>query len=317
MIRCNKKNKELKINTDITKRQHYVWRAYLRAWCPKEDDKIFSLIIGSKKIIKTDLMNVAQERYFYEFNNITEEEKIFLESFVKDKKNTTQSIISDLIQILSLTQELKEIKKEVATCLGENKVLDSIDKNGFEQFHSHFEKEGKEFIKIRDLTDLKKMETDEFKFKSLLFLCIQYFRTKKRKNAAIEAFKDSKINMENIYNIVAIILALKLNESISLDDKIRYTLLSIDNDMSFISGDQPVINLDANKTDEEGNVIGLRFYYPLSPKIAIIIEFDASKEVYNFEKPKKDKIIELNNLILKNANEFIFSTSKEILENYI
>ncbi len=309
----------MKINTDITKRQHYVWRAYLRAWCSKEDDKIFSLIIDSKKIIKTDLMNVAQEKYFYEFNKITKEEKKFLESFVKDKKNTTQSIISDLIQILSLTQGLKELKKEVDTFLKEekeDKVLDSIDKNGFEQFHSHFEKEGAEFIKIRDLNDLKKMEVDEFKFKSLLFLCIQYFRTKKRKLAAIEAFKGSKINMRNIYNIVSIILALQLNESIALDDEIRYTLLSIDNDMSFISGDQPVINLDANKIDEEGNIIGLRFYYPLSPKIAIIIEFDASKEVYNLEKPEKDRIIELNNLILKNANKFIFSTNKEILENY-
>ena len=65
-----------------TIKQHYVWRQYLRNFCHKKEF-IYSLI-SSNKIVSTNLMNVAQERFFYKLHDINENDLSFLNEFLNN-----------------------------------------------------------------------------------------------------------------------------------------------------------------------------------------------------------------------------------------
>ncbi len=308
----------MKVNLDITRRQHYVWRNYLRPWS-LGNDKIVCYLKDKDKIIESNLMNLAQERYFYKFTYINEKEKLFLDYSLEKTKGPIKEIIKDLLQGLYLFNELKDINTEVnkfTKSTAKNKAFESLEKNGFEGLHTYFEKEGFELIACRTLDDLKKFETYEFKYKALFYLCIQYFRTKKRKDSVSESFKNEDIDAENIYNIMAIILALQVTQNISFDSKINYSLLEIKSKKSFIVGDQPVINLHSEKLDKDGNVSDLAFYYPLSPKHSIKIEFDDKEEKYNLINPSDEEIDFYNKKMLNESHLFLFADNESTIKNY-
>ena len=60
------------------RKQHYVWRRYLKSWAM--DEKIFCLSDG--KIFRTNLENVAQERYFYKLRELSKEDVAFIRSLL-------------------------------------------------------------------------------------------------------------------------------------------------------------------------------------------------------------------------------------------
>ena len=55
---------------NIVKRQHYVWRHYLLQWCVNQ--MVYCLRDGKK--FRSNLMGVAQERYFYEIEAMSDSE---------------------------------------------------------------------------------------------------------------------------------------------------------------------------------------------------------------------------------------------------
>lgn len=66
----------------IKKRQHYVWRNYLRGWADKKDH-IWALKKDEGKILCPELMGVAQEKYFYRVHELTKPEIDFMRRFIK------------------------------------------------------------------------------------------------------------------------------------------------------------------------------------------------------------------------------------------
>lgn len=90
-------------------------------------------------------------------------------------------------------------------------------------------------------------------------------------------------------------------------------LLKNENNISFITGDQPVINLSGDGVNIPKETI---LYYPITPKIAI-------KLFYNnniYEKQiliGKDEIKYYNNEIKTNSFCQIYSNNKELLNDLI
>ncbi len=63
------------MSTDITKKQHCVWRRYLRAWKVNPDDKdIWTGFLQIGELKKVALMGVAQSSYFYKLEVLNNEE---------------------------------------------------------------------------------------------------------------------------------------------------------------------------------------------------------------------------------------------------
>ena len=82
-------------------------------------------------------------------------------------------------------------------------------------------------------------------------------------------------------------------------------------DLPFITSDQPVINIKAEvgeKVPEE-----LVLYYPLSPKVAVII--NGGKGEKRIE--KKHEIDKYNKMIFDHSFEYVIADRKEVLEGMI
>ncbi|MCD0456284.1 DUF4238 domain-containing protein [Chryseobacterium sp. LC2016-27] len=299
---------------NITKRQHYVWRAYLKAWT--FNDKIYSYNKHILKIVPSNLMNVAQKNYFNRFYKISGEEKKFLDSQSKNVKGPIGKVIDDIITITEIFTGVKEINEKLNI---KDSDFEALEKNGFEVLHTEIEGFGLTLINCRNFEDIKLFDDDMLKYGTLMFICYQYFRTKKLRDSLIETFKDDNLDIDVIFSPMAIISAAKIGQSICFDSRIRYVFLekSVESDVSFITGDQPVINLLGNETDEDGMSKDLLFYYPISPNHAIKITFIESDEKYQHQILNADEIHFLNNRIRDEYNEFLFSDSETLLEKYI
>ncbi|MEJ5144681.1 DUF4238 domain-containing protein [Sphingobacterium sp. MYb388] len=298
--------------TNITKKQHYVWRNYLRAWA--KDEQITTYLKNQQKIILTDLMNVAQQRYFNKFNKLTEIDKKFLNHMVSEVKGPIKSMLDDLLYDINLFNDLKEIQEQITDATPE--PLEELEKNGFELLHTIIEEHGQKIIQCRSYSDLLFLEDPMSKFETLMFICFQYFRTKKQRDIQIENFKDTSLNIKNINSILSVISAARVAQNISFDPKIRFCLLEILNDeITFITSDQPVINLHGNEKDNDGYTQDLSFYYPISPKHALIIDFSDSGDRYQYKCINQYEAVALNGKIASEYHEFLFADSETELMN--
>jgi hypothetical protein len=59
----------------LKKKQHYVWKEYLKRWCLNR--RIFTYLKSLKKPIFSSLDGVAQERYYHSLAEFTIEEERF------------------------------------------------------------------------------------------------------------------------------------------------------------------------------------------------------------------------------------------------
>lgn len=299
---------------DLIKRQHYVWRQYLKAWTIK--DKIFSYNKYQKQICPSSLMKVAQQNYFNRFYEVSGIEKEFLDYTCRNLKGPIKNYLCDILKLVDIFTSIKNINSQLGI---PNNDLEVLEKNGYESLHTKMESCGNKLINCRKFEDIKFFDDDLSKFEALTFLSYQYFRTKNQRDRQIESFRNEGLDINKIFSPLAIINAAKLSQNISFDPSIRYIFLekSHDSDLSFITCDQPVINLVGNITDEEGAVKNLIFYYPISPNNAIKISFEKSGEKYQHQILKSEEIHLFNCKMRDEYNEFIFSNSSSELEKYI
>lgn len=299
----------------ITKRQHYVWREFLGNWT--DEESIPTLIKSKSKIITTNLMNVAQQRHFYKFNVYNKLEIAFLKHMCSTTNGPIKKLQEDMLEAVLMFNELKSIHKDAK--IEDSHHLNILEKNGFEEFHTAIESQGRRLINCRSLKDLKLFSTHENKFEALMFLCFQYFRTKKQREQINKEFIGNRTDFDadNVFSFVVLILATKIAQNISFDKNISYTLLEINSDLEFITTDQPVINLLGDLKDENGNTLDMNFYYPIAPKFAIKIEFIEGRGLYNLINPTEEDVKTLNRKMYSESNDFVFAREESQLEQFI
>ncbi|WP_282143185.1 DUF4238 domain-containing protein [Cellulophaga baltica] len=290
----------------LIKKQHYVWREYLRKW--SINDQIPTLFLDIKKIEITNLVNVAQKRFFYRFNQLSENEINFLKIGIDDSPEPIKGLLNDL---LNVQNRLKEVSNHT-----NKSVIERLEKNGYERLHTIIESKGKKLIDCKNLDDLKLFDNDNDKSDALIYLTVQYFRTKKRrddiKNAQLPL--SDVIDFDKIFPIMSLIMALGIAYNLFDVESVSYTLLEINNDSTFITADQPVVNLLSELKDENGKTKELEYYYPLSPKHAIKVNFEDHQKKYSLMNPHKDEIDKLNNRIISESNSFVFGRDIEFLK---
>lgn len=305
---------------NIVKRQHYVWRYYLRPWA--RNDNIWAYLKETDKIIKSDLMGVAQEKYFYKLVDFTEAEEAFLEHYID---LSSPSLVKDLnFDFLRLFTSTGKLKKQLdATTnpeVDKDKYSEEIRKleiNLMEIGHGKMEALGQKLLSYRSLDDLKTIEQDGYLFDAIIFLCFQYFRTKGMRKSALQSFTGGQYEelANKSWNILSYVTATTLSKRVSLDPNIKFIFIENNSANHFITSDQPVFNILNDQTNENEEVTHLEFYYPITPTHALTIHFREDQTDKFISKIADDTMINyLNKKAFDNADYFVFADSKEQLE---
>ncbi len=306
------------MSTDITKKQHYIWRRYLNPWKNNPDDKqIWTGFIQTREVKKVTLMGVGQSSFFYKFEVLTNEELDFLKSLTGTLSEATREIAYTILAayvIHALTNDaINSGKIEMNPNLEHE--LKKIEAGSFENIQSQIELMGDKLLDCSSIKDVEELaEEDEYEF--LLFMMVQYTRTKAMKDRFVASLSERK-HLQSLaekswpfYNIV---LALQIVESMVMKKDYRFVFINNKGSIPFITGDQPIINARGNIKDEQGFAKELEFYYPLSPLSALVIDFtpgDKFSEIDVSDDYVKDK----NELIKNEAELHLFANDEAVLK---
>lgn len=290
-----------------------MWRGYLRSWA--SNDQIWCC--RSKKIFKTNLVNIGQERDFYKIKSLSRNDiKFILEMNKKRHFGMLNEYISWWVNLLSSIDKLKieYEKKDVKRNDIKNKI-DILINNFEEDYHSSIEGNSNKFIKSIINKDIDFFDQDVCRYEFSVFLAHQYVRTKKIRENIYNSFRDvtSKIsvNIESAWSAMRNIDAISIALAIYSKKEYRIILLENNSNISYITGDQPVLNIHA--VDDFGNKIPTKteFYYPVSPNIAILLSND---KIYKHKKYtlSENDVVKYNSFIKRVSHEQIYANSDSL-----
>ena len=122
--------------------------------------------------------------------------------------------------------------------------------------------------------------------------------------------KKKKQSYLNIFPQLLFLISNKLTYNFYNHIYTKFIFLINNSNISFITGDQPIINISNN----ENSIL----YYPLSPKYALLINTDINmhpnKNDFCEKYVNETFVKEKNKLIYDNAYNFVFSIDENILE---
>jgi len=305
--------------------QHYVWQKYLEPWI--QDGKI-ACLRNKNKIIQTNPRNIASERYFYKINNLTQNDcNLIRRIFIDYIPEPIRSLLEGWVRPVEEFLELYNFAEAFYNYSDEGKELiedfkDRQLKNLLENLHMNIENNGMPGLCRMQSGDLAFLfecddESDE-DVDFILYLSFQYFRTKKIKQSVKESLGEHAsvfTDFDDAFNLIVPILSTVFGNSVLNHIKCNEFycyLINNNTDISFITGDQPVINIHAN-FEKNGETSELELYYPLSPALSLLI---TKEKNYNIE-CSREKVKEYNDIIERQSFTMIFAYDESDLLQYI
>jgi hypothetical protein len=97
--------------------------------------------------------------------------------------------------------------------------------------------------------------------------------------------------------------------------ELRLLLLQSPRGESFITGDQPIVNL-VDDLDDKGVPLGLELYYPISPTRAMILAPQLSPRSSFAQVPTSEEMTGYNRRIVEAHHEQLYADSASRLESW-
>lgn len=301
----------------IVKRQHYVWREYLRSWAIK--DKIWCYLNG--KILNTNLVNVAQEKYFYKLNRLNSNEVEFINNFLLSsiKNKALLKLNIGWVEIFNYVYKLEYLlQAQVINELLIANAINDLEKVVGEYYQTQIEKSGIKYLSLLKEKKIDFFEDDSSRMEFCFFICVQYFRTKNTQQRFVQSLTQKKIkdiDFSRVWNVARNIFSTNVAQSICFDRQYKIVLLCNQTRIPFITSDQPVVNTHS-VVKNKGLVSELEFYYPITPYVSILI----TKNHKDYGRVKciktADGVHACNEYILGFCHDQIYSSERESLEFY-
>ena len=295
-------NKKRKNNMGTTtKRQHYVWRGYLKRW-NKEIDSLGRIYVYRKcvkgnqpKLENARLENVGFEKYYYDMTGFSKVDVGLVSEIImkiQGQKEMTFGINKDLLESANEKRDfMEELICEYEEIDNKHHFLEKIsqgDMNFYqdttvqkvmndlerETLNAAFGISGKNEVELLKNFEKALNSLDEFDMKHEFhrFFFLQYMRSPtihKNQTDAFNAMKAKfnelgKLSTEFYVNSLMIFMTEQLAWKISRYFRTWIERYENKTDIPFVTSDTPVVNLT-------GIVLADRneFYYPISPSVAI------------------------------------------------
>lgn len=293
--------------------QHYVWRYYLTAW-QNNDGLINCLLRG--KMLRTNPRNIMAERDFYKMSRFTQSDIAFFATWLDrlESKEMAElhwfildmmlfgTTMNDMIQRSDLPDDAK--------WMAQSAVIE-----GHERIHGMIEAGALPTIRQLRQGCTSSLENDKAAIAFFRYVGHQYCRTKSVRDAIEHTLRQpSPIgDLSRLANIMCLCVAENIGVWLfSVRSDLDVCMLQNDNDIDFITGDQPLVNLaggDGLRPPDE-----LVLYYPVSPRLAMIIA--RSRHGIRATNVPRRTVERLNDFIRWRSRVCLVSESRELLQNF-
>lgn len=339
--------------TNTTKRQHYIWKKYLKRWITSDsDNKLYVLrkeLRGEQNAIEyCKLENIGFEKFFYDMTGFTNDSvNILIQLLAYMQKDQRYQLMVDQDMLKDANVQRDFIEKNVI-CVAEdidnqynfldmlaNKnctfykdsqrqailnriqqiMLDTIFDSDVTLSDAELNNMFKEFFNSPYDEDLK------YEFNK--FFWMQYYRSPKvLKNlkTSINEAKQQKAEFNTLdvnffANMFTVYCAVQTALNLTQNFITNIYLFENNTNVPFVTCDTPIINITNN-----GNIKTSKkhlFYYPISPIIAMLMVVEA--KIIPIAMQSKNRCISFDKnaeYIVKNLNEILaLECTSEIYSN--
>lgn len=316
----HQKQREAKTKPSTTipvkkRKQHYVWRHYLDAWTT--EGQLWCQMDGRR--FQSGTNGVANSRDFYRLKEISPEDLAIVDLLVVQK---SAPHLREIHHRWMLTfQSIFEMKRAYETSSKKNdeieQRLDVTINNLEEDLHAHIEQQAIPLLK--QLVDGKEIALkDPEKFAVLAtFVAFQYMRTPKLMRASIEAstaVSELKFNIDAAWGLMRTMYATNIGAGIfQRHGTLRATFLESHPTVDFITSDQPTINVHARSRGPQESATDLVLYYPLSPRRALLLAFDAVATIVERRALSEAETHEYNRVLFEMSEMQIYGAREQEL----
>ena len=301
----------------VTRRQHYVWRHYLEMW-QGEDDLVSCL--RDDRVFRSKPINIMAERDFYKLQLLTRLDIFILDKLLIERTTSphARKIHKNLIEKFAFIAEVNErLQVHPKASDAERKVARKLTIEAEERLQCGVEDSARPILKALRNKDANVIYSDNYAILFFDFISQQYFRTKRIRDAMVEAIKGilAVENVQRIRNLLGYCYATNVGGSLYVD-RHEWEIIFLDSPAGyeFITGDQPVVNILGNRDGSPPE--HLAFYYPLSPNLAMILAPKSLELSGVLGKFVFTAANELNDLIAWEARHFLISRSPDQLTRY-
>ncbi|PGX57074.1 hypothetical protein COE12_03515 [Bacillus anthracis] len=301
--------------------QHYVWRYYLTSWTD-DSEKLFCL--RNDNLFPVNPKKIAKARDFYRLRDLSQDEIAIIEQGFINGYHTEgiQKVNREWINVFTSIFRVKEdLEKKGKWDEEKEAELDVHMNNHVEDFHSRIEDLALPYLDSLKNINLDFLDNEISKFDFIFFLCLQYFRTNMMKNNILKSFESGSVPIpptliENVWSVLYFIFATNLAVTISSSNSLRFLILKNNSTIPFITGDQPVINTQANYSVYE-ETKEFELYYPLTPSLALLItDSNNYNEIQSIFEVQEDEVKLYNDLIFNASYEQIFANNETVLQSF-
>lgn len=301
--------------SNIKRRHHYVWQHYLTPWLINK--KIYCL--RNNSAFQSNTINIGQQRDFYKLKELSSEDIDFIKKLAIDPaQEHLAALHSNLLNTFSAVFKIKNVIENNKIDDPEIKhALDIAIHNLEEELHCSVEGVGEKYLRLLYQEDISFWNNEDDIMHFSYFLSVQYMRTKKIKANLCSQFDGMLLERtERIWNLLAHMLATNIAWSFYADrDSCSLILLKNEAELNFIAGDQPCINIKANSTPAGEIPDRIALYYPVTPKLAILLQDESCVE--RVRSIKEQDVKKYNALMYANSHEQIFAQSESDLSPFI
>ena len=249
------------------RKHHYVWRANTANW-GNADGQVFFSRNGLVKCRPTNAKNLMAQRDFYRLPDLSMDALVFVAQLVLQQEDP--DLRSPNEKILNLYAEFLALKAQRdasdSTTPEERERLEKLAIRLHELYLSNLEGTVAPIAdSLRDGSTAV-LRDRENRYRLYLFLGLQVFRTKKLRGEIDRILRDRSLDghtfispeAEGVAMLCAQIYGQTLGHSLYLrSDEYRSLILENEAEESFITGDQPVLNLLAPLSANVGDTAAI------------------------------------------------------------
>jgi hypothetical protein len=294
------------------RRQHYVWKHYLRAWATR--GRLWCQRGGKR--FPSSVEDVANRRDFYRLKEMSAQDISVVQGLISRMAEHLQELARGWIPHFS---RFHEIKREYEATGKTNReledLLDVTINNLEEDLHSAVEGKTVVILKALRRGDRSILDDDEKFVDFAHFLGMQYMRTPGIMRRAIDAGSLMPgFNSEAAWGLIRTILATNLGFSLNAQRHgMRLTFLDTPPGVELITGDQPIVNARGGDRASETPPTELELYYPLTPTRALLMDFDATSAVTERRTLTVADTAAYNEMIVAMSDEQIYGRTEAAL----